>query len=633
MIKKRCLLLIAALFVAISVAFATEPQVVVFNGKKYVAHTIVSGDTLYSLSKAYGVTEDDIIKAAMEISGERLSASQLKLGEKLFIPKKDEDKKKTKRSKSAYRTHIVERGQTLYSIAKSYKISVAILEEDNPTVDAAALAPGTELNIRRSEMGYATTEEIERVERERGATIEVGEGYHKVNPGETVYSLSRRYGITEEEFLQLNNLLSSADLKAGMVVRVAKSTEKTEIVDASKSVVADTTANDRRSFGEWIEDLFTADEVVDSVELKPVDVEFLTLGRHNTLNVALMLPFHIRDKANSNYVDFYKGVLLAMEDLKAEGYSIDLSVYDTEHSAQKIKELVDYEDGLLDSHLIIGPVYEDELRYVLDLAEDNNIPVVSPLADVEGIKSPVLFQMQSEESFKYDKFSDVLDGSRELVMIYASSNDTAFAEEIKAEAKQAPMRELNFVFNRESYFYNRNADGSNGAFVDIKEYMRTQSAKAYVIVADRDTDIDRILTTLSSTRASIVDRGFNVGNYMIIGNRKWSRLANIERQSFFRNNVAFLVPYHAKRSDRAIRIFDGRYIAAYNTLPSMYSYRGYDAAMIFCRKMYEGIGRDIENELFMPLTTPYRFSYIDGVYVNTEWTLEQYTDHFRIEIR
>ena len=632
MIKKRCLLLIAALFVAISVAFATEPQVVVFNGKKYVAHTIVSGDTLYSLSKAYGVTEDDIIKAAMEISGERLSASQLKLGEKLFIPKKDEDKKRTKRSKSAYRTHIVERGQTLYSIAKSYKIPVAILEEDNPTVDAAALAPGTELNIRRSEMGYATTDEIERVERERGATIEVGEGYHEVKPGETVFSLSRRYGFSEKEFLELNNL-SSPVIKAGMVVRVAKSTEKSEIVDASKSVVADTTANDRRSFGEWIEDLFTGDEVADSVELKPVDVEFLTLGRHNTLNVALMLPFHIRDKANSNYVDFYKGVLLAMEDLKAEGYSIDLSVYDTEHSAQKIKELVDYEDGLLDSHLIIGPVYEDELRYVLDLAEDNNIPVVSPLADVEGIKSPVLFQMQSEESYKYDKFSDVLDGSRELVMIYASSNDTAFAEEIKAEAKQASMRELNFVFNRESYFYNRNADGSNGAFVDIKEYMRTQSAKAYVIVADRDTDIDRILTTLSSTRASIVDRGFNVGNYMIIGNRKWSRLANIERQSFFRNNVAFLVPYHAKRSDRAIRIFDGRYIAAYNTLPSMYSYRGYDAAMIFCRKMYEGIGRDIENEVFMPLTTPYRFSYIDGVYVNTEWTLEQYTDHFRIEIR
>lgn len=631
MIKKRCLLLVAALFVAISVAFATEPQVVVFNGKKYVAHTIVSGDTLYSLARTYGVTEQDILDAAKDISGETLTASQLKLGEKLFIPKKED--KKPKRSKSAYRTHIVEKGQTLYSIAKSYKISVAVLEEDNPTIDAQALKPGAELNIRRSEMGYATTEEIERVERERGATLEVGEGYHEVKPGETVYSLSRRYDISEEEFLQLNNLSSSADLKAGMVVRVAKSTAKSETVDSPESIVADTTANDRRSFGEWINDLFTGDEAADSVELKPVDVEFLTLGRHNRLNVALMLPFHINDKVNSNYVDFYKGVLLAMEDLKSEGYSIDLSVYDTEHSAQKIKELVDYEDGLLDANLIIGPVYEDELRYVLDLAEDNNIPVVSPLADIEAVKSPVLFQMQSEDSRKYDKFSDVLDGSREVVMIYASSNDKSFAEEIKAEAKLAPMRELNFVFNRESYFYRRNADGSNGETVDIKEFMRTQTAKAFVIVADRDTDIDRILTTLSSTRASIVDRGFNVGNYMVIGNRKWSRLANIERQSFFRNNVAFLVPYHAKRSDRAIRIFDGRYIAAYNTLPSMYSYRGYDAAMIFCRKMYEGFGEGFENESFMPLTTLYRFKYEDGIYVNTEWTLEQYTDHFRIEIR
>lgn len=631
MIKKRCLLLVAALFVAISVAFATEPQVVVFNGKKYVAHTIVSGDTLYSLARTYGVTEQDILDAAKDISGETLTASQLKLGEKLFIPKKED--KKPKRSKSAYRTHIVEKGQTLYSIAKSYKISVAVLEEDNPTIDAQALKPGAELNIRRSEMGYATTEEIERVERERGATLEVGEGYHEVKPGETVYSLSRRYDISEEEFLQLNNLSSSADLKAGMVVRVAKSTAKSETVDSPESIVADTTANDRRTIGEWFNDLFTGDEAADSVELKPVDVEFLTLGRHNRLNVALMLPFHINDKVNNNYVDFYKGVLLAMEDLKADGYSIDLSVYDTEHSAQKIKELVDYEDGLLDANLIIGPVYEDELRYVLDLAEDNNIPVVSPLADIEGVKSPVLFQMQSEDSRKYDKFSDVLDGSREVVMIYASSNDKAFAEEIKAEAKLAPMRELNFVFNRESYFYRRNADGSNGETVDIKEFMRTQTAKAFVIVADRDTDIDRILTTLSSTRASIVDRGFNVGNYMVIGNRKWSRLANIERQSFFRNNVAFLVPYHAKRSDRAIRIFDGRYIAAYNTLPSMYSYRGYDAAMIFCRKMYEGFGEGFENESFMPLTTLYRFKYEDGIYVNTEWTLEQYTDHFRIEIR
>lgn len=658
MTKKNCLLLVAAIVLMLSAAFATEPQVVVFNGKKYITHTIAAGDTLFSLARTYGVTEEDILNAAEEISGERLSASSLKLGEKLFIPK-TEDKKQSKRTKSLFRTHIVERGQTLYSIAKSYKISVAVIEEDNPDVDARTLAPGTELRIRRSEMGYATTDEIEGVERERNQSPTVGEGYHQVQPGETVYSLSRRYGITEEEFLALNNLTTN-DLKVGMIVRVSKSIKSTlegaeeATISASEeraeerqrrprrskeqtteeSSTDDVVAADSTTLADVITDFFSGYEpMADSLELKPVDVEFLTLGRHNTLNVALMLPFHIQEKANRNYVDFYKGVLIAMEDLKAEGYSINLSVYDTEHSAQKIKEIVDYEDGLLDAHLIIGPVYEEELRYVLDLAEDNNIPVVSPLADVEGIKSPVLFQMQSEEKYKYDKLADILDGSREIVTIYAASNDLAFAEEVRAEAQMAPMRELNFAFNRDSYFYRRNADGSNGEYIDIKALMRTQTPKAYVIVADRDTDIDRILTTLSSTRASIVDRGYSVGDYMVIGNRKWARLPNIERQSFFRNNVTFVMPYHAKRSDRAIRYFDGRYIAAYNTLPSMYSYRGYDAAMIFCRKMFEGIGAGFDSEVFMPLTTLYRFSNEDGVYVNAEWTLEQYTDRFTIETR
>lgn len=652
MIKTLRLLLVALFVVLLSTANAAEPQVVVCNGKKYVVHTIASGDTLYSLARTYGVTEQQIVDAAKDIGGVTLDAASLQLGAKVFIPKVEDSKPKKRNKSTTYRTHIVEKGQTLYSIAKSYKISVAVLEEDNPDIDARNLAPGAELLIRRSEMGYATTDEIERVEAERKENTPVAEGDHTVQPGETVYSLSRRFGLSEDEFLKLNNLSSAADLKAGMVVHtkplaVAETSKPAEQEaeaetersrrsrrdreDREQGAAEDTTSS--RSLVDYINDFFAGDDTTDSVEVKPVDVEFLTLGRNNQLNLALMLPFHMRDKVNSNYVDFYKGVLLAMEDLKKEGYTIDLSVYDTENSATKIKELVDYEDGLLDAHLIIGPVYEDELRYVLELAEDNNIPVVTPLADIEGIKSPVLFQMQSEDSRKYAKFADVLDGSREVVTIYASSNDMAFAKEIREVAKDAPSRELNFVFNRESFFYTRNADGSNGAFVDIKELMRNHTAKAFVVVADRDTDIDRILTTLSSTRASIVDRGFNVGNYMVIGNRKWSRLPNIDRQSFFRNNVAFLVPYHAKRSDAVIRIFDGRYLATYGTLPSMYSYRGYDAAMIFCRKMFEGIGAGFTEERFMPLTTAYRFEFEDGIYVNTEWTLEQYTDHFTIETR
>jgi hypothetical protein len=65
----------------------------------------------------------------------------------------------------------------------------------------------------------------------------------------------------------------------------------------------------------------------------------------------------------------------------------------------------------------------------------------------------------------------------------------------------------------------------------------------------------------------------------------------------------------------------------------MFAYRGYDAAMIFCRKMFSGLDPNISEEYFCPLTTPYRFSFEDGIYVNTEWTTEHYHTNFTIESR
>ena len=190
---------------------------------------------------------------------------------------------------------------------------------------------------------------------------------------------------------------------------------------------------------------------------------------------------------------------------------------------------------------------------------------------------------------------------------------------------------LNYAYNRESLFYRRNENGSNGASVDITALMRTATSKVFIIVASSEVDIDRILTTLSSTRASIAGRGGLYGDYVVMGNRKWKQISNIDKQTFFNNNTLFVVPYHANRGNAQIRYFDGRYAQMYNTLPSMYSYRGYDAAMIFCRKMFSGLDSSIEGEQFMPLATPYSFVLENGIYVNSAWTLEHYMSNFTIE--
>lgn len=620
--------LLMMLSVAVS---ATEPTNIVVEvaGRSYYKHLVASGDTIYSLSKAYGVSESSIIE-----SNEGLTPSTLQLDSYILIPKgKDAsvvNEPKVDKKKFIY--HSVKPGETIYSIARKYKVSVAVLENDNPNIDIERISPDMEVRVRRSERGFATVDEIERERDRRAAAETLAEDEYRVRAGETVYSLSRKFGLSEEEFMTLNSLKSYSDLKEGMLIKRFKSAEvaaekvaKTEevVTDKAEEVVTDTPAE--------------VVEVVEEVameELIPADSlqrEFRQLAPYQILRTSLLLPFHKDSKVNPTIVDFYRGVLLAMEDLKNEGYDIELSVFDTEGSTEKIESIMADEPLFHEAQLIIGPVYENELSVVLPYATENNIPVISPLADITALQSDVLFQMQAESANKYDKFARLFDGSREVVIIHTPSIDREYEAKMREFSAGHVVYELNYTFDRESLLYLRNADGTSGEQIDITEFMRSRTEKLFVVLASNETDVDRVLTTLSSTRASILGRGSLMGDYVVVGNRRWKQIASIDKQTFFNNNTVFLVPYHANRANVSIAKFDARYIKAYEVLPTMYSYRGYDAAMIFCGRMFEGFQEEA-NEVLMPLATPYTFTFSDGVYVNSCWTMEHYKSNFTIEV-
>ena len=238
--------------------------------------------------------------------------------------------------------------------------------------------------------------------------------------------------------------------------------------------------------------------------------------------------------------------------------------------------------------------------------------------------------MQTENSHKYDRFAEIFDGSREVVFIHTPSVDREYMDKMYELSANHTRYELNYEFDRGSLLYRRNADGSNGEEIDITEFMHTRTSKAFVVLASSETDVDRVLTTLSSTRASILGRGGLMGDYVVVGNRRWKQMASIDKQTFFNNNTIFLVPYHANRGSETITMFDARYVKAYEVLPTMYSYRGYDAAIIFCRKMYEGF--EGLGGVAAPLATPYTFAFEDGLYLNTYWVMERYKSNFTIDV-
>ena len=301
---------------------------------------------------------------------------------------------------------------------------------------------------------------------------------------------------------------------------------------------------------------------------------------------------------------------------------------DSERNAEHIGDMILY--GEINAQLIIGPVYNEEFAPLLSYAAENNIPIVSPLQYVD-YDCPVLFNMPAPAELKGAPVAGLLDGSREVIKIYASNNDTTFINEVNSIATNSSEVALNFQFNRGSYFYTRNSNGSNGSLVNIEELMRTKSEKVFVVMASSATDVDRILTTLSSTKSSIRGRGLTYGDYTVLGNREWLKMTSIDHDIFFHNDVVFVVPYYANRIDEVVRLFDGRYIASFGALPSRTSYRGYDAAMIFCRMMYEGFDGFLD-VTHTPLATPYKFEYRDGAYTNTNWVRQHYRHDSKIVV-
>lgn len=588
------------------------PVIVFINGKKYYIHTVKSGDTLYSIAKAYEVSEA-VIKECNPGAADGLKIDQTI---KIPVPEKVQaEARAEKKRKREYLSHKIKAGETLYGIARDYNISVATLMEDNPDVNPQALNVGKSLWVRKAEIGSSSEQEAKEDMAEYADNLnkatDDGYIYHVVMPGETIYSLARRYGITENEFVAMNDV--DGGLKSGAVVRVPDPDRNAkEVAELAQAEATDQNQAEQNRGN--------------------VDVAFRSIPSSEPLDIALMLPLEVSSKPNASYVEFYQGFLLGLEHLKEEGRgAVNLTVYNTGHDQLKVKEIVD--NGAFDAtDLIVGPVYEDELKPVVDFAEKRGVPVVSPLANLSAVKSPVLYQLSPAPEKKYAKIGNLIDGGRDIYLIYASSNDSEFEREIIAELEGKSRYSYTYSYNQKSIFTPR--DASSPAIADMADVLKGERPCLFIVLANAETDVDRILATISSANTSIVERGTKSAQYIVLGTSRWGRFNNIDHTSFFNNNVVMISTYHAKRDSAAVRDFDSRYIKSYGTLPSLYSYRGYDAAVIFGAGMRSDIDYRMLDKRYVPLQTEYKFlqSGENGLYVNQEWMRVNYNSNYTITL-
>lgn len=628
--KRFGLILVMILWCAASVlAVEKSKTVVVIDGAKYYIHTVVKGETLYSLSKTYGVGEQVIINLNPALQ------EGLKAGGKLKIPYAADvsGTPSERKLRKTFDTHTVAKGETLYAISRRYAIPIQTVIEDNPSLDPIRLQPEQRILIRRKERGTepvgAVQAQWEAYRDNLNSVAEEGYAYHMVHAGETFYSLARHFGTTETQLSALNGGLQPADLKAGAIIQVP--------VDRDALALHPKHTDSLRFVGEE----FAAEQSavlygrfprVDSIggqKTERLEIDFKPLDDGQTLDVALLLPLAVNGASNGNFLEFYQGFLLGLDSVKRAGYSVHVDLYNTERNPEKVRRIVQEEDAFRRADLIVGPVYVEPLASVIPFAEERGIPVVSPLAHIAGIDSDVLFQMAPASDKKYEKAADLIDGSKRLTLIYSDRTDKEFEAEILSLIGDTEYRKHHYTYEHASVVERR---GKGNSPSDLTPLLQNTDDNVFVILSDNELDVDRILAALASANTNIIARGNTAPRFVVLGNARWNRYNNISREIFFKDHVVFFSTYHAKRDSETVRKFDSDYIRAFGSLPTLYSYRGYDTALIFAPAMFGDIQYDLEGEDYTPLQTTYVFGQEEGSdnHVNRNWTRVNYNGDYTI---
>ena len=385
--NKKLLICCALLFWAVVLPTATHAQVAIekstetitISGKQYYMHHVKKGETLYSIAKAYEVSEDEIKKLNPEIDETGLQVDMV-IGVPVVV-----------KEEKPYVAPTSQDPPTTEPVRDTVKPATGIIE---PVRDTVKPAPTT-VDPRLASLPLSPDDEI-------------GDGYiiHTVKEAEKTKRLLRRWNVTEEEFRQLNPSVGSRVFVGQKVLIPVPYLSKNDFPEPvqpdNDTLTADTLAGVTSE--PLVGDSLAKDTLSGVFVLpteKPESCYASPENANRVYRVTLMVPLYLDDidrldlskarieKTKSTrslkFLQFYEGFMMAVDSLTSYyGLNLELSVFDVhEDVASAQAALRQLEEEEVD--LIVGPFFSKSFALVQEFAQRRDILIVNPMSERESI--------------------------------------------------------------------------------------------------------------------------------------------------------------------------------------------------------------------------------------------------------
>lgn len=490
--------------------------------------------------------------------------------------------------------HEVKAGETLYGISRAYSVSMSDIKAANPSIASTeSIMAGQTLVIPEKKNISVNNGKSDKP---TGTAVSDGPVGHKlvykVKKKETLYSISKQFGVTVDELIAANPSINKDKLK--------KNTE-----------------------------LFIPYTKAELEVMKPqvVEEEEIVIKSPVPVSVALIMPFGLNNekktKESITMIDLYEGFMLALSELKKDGVSGSVYVYD-EADIDSILTL----PQMKKLNLIVGAKEPQNIQKLINFTKNRGIDLVVPLSSQTSLVNnhPNVYQvnhkMDSETYIKAFSSFQSLHSSANFVFVNIEDQ----------------IDQIEHVTRMKTFLNGENIEYHNVGYTEMDSLVNLLAkGKENILITSSSTKtgFDRVVRKLEEMELV----GYDIS---LFGYPDWQAFANKEIASFSKYNCMFFSSFYNNPNATATNTFIRKFRNSfgrdqYNTYPH-YGMLGYDIANFFVMNKYvegEDFATNIENLSSQSLQNPMHFTKKNSWsgYINNALMFVKYNSDGTVSVR
>ncbi|MCD8202156.1 MAG: LysM peptidoglycan-binding domain-containing protein, partial [Prevotella sp.] len=403
---------------------------------------------------------------------------------------------------------------------------------------------------------------------------------HTVTSGETLYGISRTYGITVNELMRANPEMEAPgyELKTGdnIVIPYPSETTTSNATNVQQSSVS-----------------------------------------NKAIKVGVLLPLHNIDGDGRRMVEYYRGLLLACEDLKKEGISVDVNAYNTPIDGN-IDEIL-AQSNLQNCDAIFGPLYTKQMKSLMSYFKNSDTKIIIPFS-ISGndiLSNKNIFQVYQKPDIFFDEVI------RHFVYRFSSYNIVVIDCNDKTSDKGV------FTFNLRKQLDDKkitcNVTNLNSSPEIFAKAFSAIKPNMVILNTGRSPELNQVITRLDG----LVDANPTI-SISLFGYTEWLLYEKYDKAKFFKYDTYIPTSSYYNPVSSKVKILEDKYSMWFNSdmmdyLPR-FAITGYDQGMFFLR----GLNKEGKNfngkEGGNTIQSPMHFMKVgsNGGYQNTGFMFVHY---------